>query len=308
MRKNIHNYDPLGPQKKLALFFIAPWVIGFLGFSVYPILYTLFLSFTEYSLFSAPKLIGLNNYLGMFKDVYFYAAIKNSFYFVFVGVSLQMIFAIFLAILLNSKVKAQGLFRTIYYIPTLVPPVAGALIWVWILNPQYGLINGWLRMLHLPEPLWFSSAFWSKPGIILIVLWGIGNVMVVFLAGVSDIPMMYYEAIEIDGGGAFAKFRHITFPMLTPLILFQLINAIIAGFNMFTQSYVVSLTAGRLQGSIGGVENSLLFYAPNLYREAFTRLKFGYASAQAWFMLIIVLTFTLIILKTSKYWVYYRGE
>lgn len=302
------HYSRLGrAQIKLAMLFIAPWVIGFLAFSLYPIITTLYYSFTEYNLFTPPKWVGLQNYIDMFSDENFRCALYNSLYFVVIGVTLQLALAIFTAILLNMDVRGKSFFRTIYYLPALVPPVAGALIWVWLLNPQYGLVNALLRMLHLPEPLWLSSAEWSKPAIILIVLWGIGNTMVVYLAGIGEIPPEYYEALEIDGGNAWHKFTAITWPMLTPVTLFQLINGIIAGFNMFTQSYVVSLTRGRTPGDIGGVGNSLLFYAPNLYREGFSYLKFGYASAQAWFMLLIVLLVTAIILKTAPKWVHY-GE
>lgn len=307
-RRKKRRYDPEAPQKKLAALFMAPWVLGFLAFSLYPIVYTFFLSFHEHNLFGAPQFIGLENYLQMFGDKNFKAAMWNSLYFVLFGVTLQLALSILSAVLLNMNVKGKGLFRTVYYLPALVPPVAGSLIWVWLFNPQYGLVNSMLRLLHLPEPLWFSSAFWSKPAIIIICLWGIGNTMVVYLAGIGDIPRNYYEALAIDGGGGWAKFRHITWPMLTPLTLFQIINGIIAGFNMFTQSYIVSMTRGRLQGDIGGVGNSLLFYAPNLYREAFEYLKFGYASAQAWFMLLFVLLVTAVILGTSKLWVHYGEE
>lgn len=306
-KKVLHESQLKKSQRRLAMLFLLPWVIGFVCFSLYPILATLYYSFTEYDLFSPPEWIGFGNYTAMFKDENFRKALYNSLYFVVIGVTLQLALAIFTAVLLNMNVKGKAFFRTIYYLPALVPPVAGALIWVWLFNPQYGLINSFLRMLHLPEPLWFSSAFWSKPAIIVMTLWGIGNIMVVYLAGIGEIPNDLYEAIEIDGGNAWHRFTKITWPMLTPVTLFQLINGIIGGFNMFTQSYVVSLTKSRLPGDIGGVGNSLLFYAPNLYREGFSYLKFGYASAEAWFMLLLVLLITAIILKTAPKWVHY-GE
>ncbi len=294
-------------QTRLALIFIAPWAVGFLAFSLYPIISTFYYSFTEYNLFSAPKWIGFSNYSSMLHDNNFKAALYNSLFYIIVGIPLQLLLSILTAILLNMNVKGRAVFRTLYYLPALVPPVASALIWVWLLNPQYGLVNALLRMLHLPEPLWFSSAEWSKPAIILMMLWGIGNTMVVYLAGIGEIPRSYYEAMELDGGGSWHKFTKIIWPMLTPVTLFQLISGIINGFNLFTQAYVVSLTRGRLPGDIGGVGNSLLFYASNLYREGFTFLKFGYASAEAWFMLILVLLITFIILKTAPKWVHY-GE
>lgn len=307
LNKKIGKHNPYKSQARLAMLFVAPWVLGFLAFSLYPIIATFYFSFTEYNLFSAPQWVGFENYINMFNDENFRYALANSLYYVIVGVGLQIALSIFTAVLLNMNVKGKSFFRTIYYLPALVPPVAGALIWVWLLNPQYGLVNSLLRMVGLPEPLWLSSAFWSKPAIILILLWGVGNTMVVYLAGIGEIPRNYYEAIEIDGGNAFHKFTKITWPLLTPITLFQIINGIIAGFNMFTQAYVVSLTRGRLAADIGGVGNSLLFYAPNLYREGFTYLKFGYASAQAWFMLLLVLLITFVILKSSKKWVHYGG-
>jgi multiple sugar transport system permease protein len=188
-----------------------------------------------------------------------------------------------------------------------MPPVAGALLWVWLLNPKYGLVNAVLGFFKLDQPLWLSSAEWAKPAIILMSLWGIGSTMVIYLAGLGDIPSVYYEAVEIDGGGMWSKFRHVTWPLLTPITLLQIISGIIAGFNVFTQSFIVS-AAGSGNSPIGGIKNSLLFYAVNIYQQAFSYLKFGYASALAWIMLLIILVVTMIILKSSKKWVYYEGE
>lgn len=294
-------------QKKLAAVFMAPWVIGFLAFSLYPILATIYYSFTQYNLFDAPKWIGLENYAVLFSSEEFYVSMYNTIYIIVFGVGLQLFMALITALLLNMNVKGRAIYRAVYFLPSLMPPVAGALLWVWLLNPKYGLVNAVLAFFHLPQPLWLVSAEWAKPSIILMSLWGIGNTMVIYLAGLGDIPTVYYEAVEIDGGGMWSKFRHVTWPLLTPITLFQLISGIIAGFNIFTQTFIINASSTD-KTNLGGIKNSLLFFAVNIYQEAFTYLKFGYASALAWVMLILVLLVTLAILKSSKKWVYYEGE
>ena len=307
LQRKRKKYNLQESQKKLALFFMAPWIIGFLAFSLYPIIATGFYSFTEYNLFDQPKWSGLANFDEMFHSSEFYTSLFNTLYYVIFGVGLQLFVALITALLLNMKVKGRAFFRAVYFLPSLMPPVAGALLWVWLLNPKYGLVNAILGFFNLNQPLWLSSAEWAKPAIILMSLWGIGSTMIIYLAGLGDIPSSYYEAVEIDGGGMWSKFRHVTWPLLTPITLFQVISGIIAGFNVFTQSFVIS-AAGSGNTPMGGIKNSLLFYAVNIYQEAFSYLKFGYASALAWVMLIIILLVTLIILKSSKKWVYYEGE
>lgn len=305
-RSKIKNFSIEKSQKRLAMIFIAPWVIGFLVFSLYPIISIIYFSFTKYNLFEAPKFVGLDNFYTMFKNKEFYQSLANTLYYVVFGVGLQLFLSLITALLLNMKVKGRSLFRSIYFLPSIMPPVAASLLWVWLLNPKYGLVNMALRIFNLPEPLWLISAEWAKPAVILMSLWGIGSTMVIYLAGLGDIPTVYYEAVEIDGGGMWTKFRHVTWPMLTPITLFQLISGIIGGFNVFTQSYIIN--AASENGSLGGLNNSLLFYAVNIYQEAFVYLRFGYASALALVLLIIVLILTLIVLKSSKKWVYYGGD
>ncbi len=301
------NFSTLKGQKKLAIIFMIPWVIGFLAFNLYPILTTIFYSFTKYNLFEAPKWVGLENYSTLFRSKEFYQSLYNTLYYVIFGVGLQLSLALITAIILNMKVKGRSFFRSIYFLPSLMPPVAASLLWVWLLNPKYGLVNAALRFCNLPEPLWLVSAEWAKPAVILMSLWGIGSTMVIYLAGLGDIPTVYYEAVEIDGGGMWSKFRHVTWPMLTPITLFQLISGMIAGFNIFTKTYII-IKAAADNGSLGGIKNSLLFFAVNIYQEGFSYLRFGYASALAWVMLVIILILTLIILKSSKKWVHYGGE
>jgi multiple sugar transport system permease protein len=301
------NFSIEKSQKKLALIFLIPWVIGFLVFNLYPILSTFFYSFTKYNLFEAPKWVGLQNFSDIFKSKEFYKSLYNTLYYVIFGVGLQLFLSLITALLLNMNVKGRSFFRSAFFLPSLMPPVAASLLWVWLLNPKYGLVNMVLRFFHLQEPLWLVSAEWAKPAVILMSLWGIGSTMVIYLAGLGDIPMVYYEAVEIDGGGMWSKFRNVTWPMLTPITLFQLISGIIAGFNIFTQTYIISQASGR-NGSLGGIKNSLLFFAVNIYQEGFKYLKFGYASALAFIMLIMILIITVLILKSSKKWVYYGGE
>lgn len=307
VKKSKKKYNLQRNQKKLALVFMTPWVIGFLVFSLYPIIATAYYGFTDYNLFDPPKWIGLTNFNDMFHDTEFYTSLYNTFYYVIFGIGLQLFLALITALLLNMKVKGRAFHRAVYFLPSLMPPVAGSLLWVWLLNPKYGLVNAVLSFFHLGQPLWLSSAEWAKPAIILMSLWGIGSTMIIYLAGLGDIPVGYYEAVEIDGGGMWSKFKHVTWPLLTPITLFQIISGIIAGFNIFTQSFIISAAASG-NSPIGGIKDSLLFYAVNIYQQAFTYLKFGYASALAWVMLIIILIVTLIILKSSKKWVYYEGE
>lgn len=295
-------------QTRLAMLFILPWVIGFLAFYLYPMVMTLYYSFTDFNLFKSPNLIGLSNYKELFADKRVWKSFLNSLYMVFFGMGLQLALAIFVATLLNEKIKLKPFFRIACYLPSLVPPVAGSLVWVWMLNPQNGLVNSVLRLFGLPEPLWFASVQWSKPAILILMVWGIGNIMIIYLAGIGDIPKIYYEAMEIDGANVFQKFFNVTWPMLTPITLFQLIIGVIASFNMFTQGYIVSMTQGRAAQSIGGKGDSLLFWASNIYHECFSNMRFGYASALSWVMLIFVWMITLILLRSSKYWVFYGGD
>lgn len=295
-------------QTRLAMLFLLPWIIGFLAFYLYPMLMTLYYSFTDYSFFKAPNFLGFDNYKEMLADKRVIKSFFNSLYMVVFCLGLQLILAMFTASLLNAKIKAKSMFRIMCYLPSLVPPVASSLIWVWMLNPQNGLVNVILRLFNLQEPLWFFSVEWSKPAIVLIMLWGIGNTMIIYLAGIGDIPPIYYEAMDIDGGNAWQKFWKITWPMLTPVTLFQLIIGIIASFNMFTQGYIVSLTQGRSAANIGGKADSLLFWATNIHYQCFEGMRFGYASALSWTMLIFVWLLTFTLLKSSKHWVFYGGE
>ena len=246
-------------------------------FTVGPIIASLGLSFTDYDIMLPPALVGLGNYQEIFADPLFYTSLYNTFYIVFLAVPLSMIAAFGLAMLLNQKVGMMAGYRTAYFIPSIVPAVASAALWLYLLQPQWGLVNGFLETLGIPGPGWLSSEVWSKPAIILILVWGAGATMIIYLAGLQDIPVSLYEAAEIDGANDWAKFRHVTLPLMTPVIFFTLILGIIGTFQIFSQIFV--LTDG-----MGGPQNSTLVYVMYLYRNAFNFFRMGYASAMAWIL------------------------
>lgn len=290
------------------LAFASPWLIGFLAFTVYPFFGSFYLSLTEYDLFNAPRWIGFDNYKEIFQDESFYKSLRNTFYMAGIAVPISLVSSLLMALLLNFKVKGISVYRTIFYLPAVIPIVASAILWTWLLNPDYGLINIFLRSIGLPDPAWLLDPAYTKPSLILMSLWGSGAGALIFLAALQGVPQQYYEAAHIDGANVWYRFWKITLPALSPVILFQLIMGLIGAFQIFTESYI--LAGGRVDGggSLGGPDQSLLFYAVNLYQEAFVFLKMGYASALAWILFIIVLIITAVLLKTSGRWVYYGGE
>jgi multiple sugar transport system permease protein len=281
------------------LAFISPWMIGFLAFTLYPLLASLYYSFTDFSLFGSPKWIWLSNYIKLFSDPKFFKSMGNTLIFSVVVVPASIFLAMGLAILLNNGLRGNSIYRTVIFMPSIVPAVASAVVWMWILNPQWGLLNGALRLVGLQGPPWLSSADWAKPSLLLITLWMIGSDMILYLAGLQEIPLDYYEAASLDGAGSWHKVRYITIPLLTPIMFFHLINAFIWSFNYFSIPYIVSN-----QGS-GQPADSLLFYSLYLYQNGFRYLKMGYASAMAWLLFMLVMACTIIILKTSNRWVNY---
>jgi multiple sugar transport system permease protein len=281
--------------------FALPWFIGFAAFIAGPMLTSLYLSLTDYSLFGTPRWVGPANYLRLLtgEDELFYLSLWNTFYYVIFSVPLGMLFALGIALLLNQKLPLVRLWRTLYYLPAVTSGVAVLLLWQWLFTPNTGLINQALDAVGLPEPGWLGDEHWAKPAIILIALWGAGGGMVIYLAGLQAIPRHLYEAAEIDGAGRWARFRHVTLPMLSPTIFFNLIISIIATFQVFQPAYV--LTGG-------GPVNSTLFYVLYLYNQAFQFGRQGYASALAWILLLIVLALTLLNFRLSGRWVYYEGD
>lgn len=300
--KSIPWYRTLRGREALTFYlFTTPWLVGFILFTVGPIIASLGLSFTDYDIMLPPALVGLGNYREIFADPLFYTSLYNTFYIVFLAVPLSMIAAFSLAMLLNQKVGMMAGYRTAYFIPSIVPAVASAALWLYLLQPQWGLVNGFLEAIGIPGPGWLSSEVWSKPAIILILVWAAGGTMIIYLAGLQDVPVSLYEAAEIDGANDWAKFRHVTLPLMTPVIFFTLILGIIGTFQIFSQIFV--LTDG-----MGGPQNSTLVYVMYLYRNAFNFFRMGYASAMAWILFVLIVVLTWAQFKWASRWVYYESE
>lgn len=285
--------------------FISPWLVGLIVFTLGPLVASLYLSFTNYNLLQRPQFIGFQNYVAMVHDSSFWQSLYVTFYYAIFSVPLDLIVALILAILLSQRVRMLGLYRTMFYLPAILPPVATSVLWNWILNPAYGILNEFLGFLHLPQPQWLITPQWTVPAFIVMSMWGVGTWMIIFLAGLQDVPQSLYEAASIDGASIWRGFWNITLPMISPVILFNLIQGIIGTFSYFTQAYVMGSGVG---GQGAGVNDAGLFYALNLYIQGFANLHMGYASALAWVLFFIVLVLTLLVLRGSAVWVYYGGE
>ncbi|MGQ9629852.1 MAG: carbohydrate ABC transporter permease [bacterium] len=278
--------------------FIGPWLIGLLLFTGGPIIASLYFSLTNYTIVSSPKFIGFKNYNDLlFKDPLFWTSLYNTIYYVVFFIPLGILTAFGLAMLLNQRVRGRAAYRTVYYLPSIVPAVANAVLWIWLLNPQWGLINTGLKMIGIQGPAWLASEQWAKPGLVLMGVWGVGSWIIIYLAGLQGIPEQLYEAAEVDGATKVQQFFHITVPLMTPTIFFTLITGVIGSFQIFTQAYIMTG---------GGPVNSTLFYALYLFRNAFNYLKMGYASSMAWILFVIVLILTVIQFRLARKWVFYE--
>jgi multiple sugar transport system permease protein len=295
---------------RIGLLFISPWLLGFLAFYLYPAILSFYYSFTDLQILGDAKWIGLGNYENLLADPLFWKSLGNTFTITLIGVPLAIVTALGVALLLNTTgIRGIGIFRSIFYVPVVVPSVAAAILWIWLLNPQYGLVNQALGAVGIHGPKWFYDPDWSKYGIILMLVWAAGDVIVIYLGALQGVPKSLYEAAEVDGAGSWAKLRHVTVPMISPAILFNLITGAIATFQYFTQAFVISEgTIGQGTGAIGGVQNSLLFFNLNLYNNAFRYFRMGYASALAWILLLVILASTLVMLRLARGRVYYEGE
>lgn len=276
--------------------FISPWIVGFLIFTLGPLIASILLSFTKWDIFSAPEFVGVANYTKLFADPLFNKSLYNTFYYAIFSIPLGMAGGLFLAILLNQKVKGLPIFRTLFYLPSVTSGVAVALLWKWIFNPEFGIANLILNLFGLPSLQWLSSPRWAMPALIIMSLWGVGGGMLIYLAGLQGIPQQLYEAAELDGACWWSCFVKVTLPMLSPTLFFQLIMGIIGSFQVFTQVYVMTQ---------GGPANATLVYVLYLYQNAFQWWKMGYASALAWVLFAIVMIFTLIQFKLAPRWVHY---
>jgi multiple sugar transport system permease protein len=288
-------------QTRLGLLFISPWAIGFAVFYVYPFFATLYYSFTRFTGVGNPVVTGVANYSSLFHDAIFRTALFNTFYYTIIEVPLSTAAALGLALLLNMNVRGQAFYRTLFYIPSIVPVVASSLIFVWIFQPSFGIVNSLLSDLHVNGPAWFFSIAWSKPTFILLGLWGLGQPMVIYLAALQGVPKEMYEVAALEGANAWQRLRKITIPMISPVILFNVVLSLVLSIQYFTQAQVI-------ESPPGSPGNSTMFFVIYYYQQAFEYLHLGYASAMAFILFILVLVITVLLLRSSSRWVYYENE
>jgi multiple sugar transport system permease protein len=279
--------------------FIAPFILGVLLWVVLPALTAIWLVFQDWNLISPARFIGLDNLSRLFSDSLLRQSLKVTLTYTLVSVPLGLILSFTLALLINQKMRGMSIFRTIYYLPTVVPAVANAVLWSWILNTDFGLLNAMLHYLGLPKVRWLQDPDWVLPAFILISLWSLGGAMIIFLAGLQGIPEVFYEAAKIDGAGRWAQLRHITIPLMSPVIFFNLVIGIINSFQVFTIGLLVTN---------GGPQNATLFYVLYQYRVGFRQLEMGYAAALSWLLFLIVMALTVFVFKTVGNRVYYQED
>ncbi|HMK38612.1 MAG TPA: sugar ABC transporter permease [Bacteroidota bacterium] len=286
--------------------FVSPWIAGFILLTAGPMIASLYVSGTSWTMLSPPVWVGAQNYAHLLTDdPRFGTSIMNTLSYVALAVPLGLLVSLLLALLLNRRVPGRGVFRTLFFLPSITNLVAVSLLWMWILNPEYGLLNGALRMAGIEGPLWFQSETWARPALVVMSLWGTGGTMIVFLAALQGIPGELYEAAQLDGAGAFSRFIHITLPMISPAFLFNLIVGIIGASQVFTQVFV--MTGSAEPGSEGGPNNATLFVVLYLYKKAFQEFAMGYAASIAWVLFFLILAATVIQMKLAGRWVYYEA-
>jgi len=279
--------------------FISPWLIGFLAFTAGPFVASILLSFTRYDVISTPVWVGTANYKQLFAgDPIFWKSLAVTFKYAMVAIPVGIITGVALALLLNMDIKGISLYRTMFYVPSIVPVVATSVVFVWILNPNGGLVNSILLRFGVMGPNWLQDKAWALWSLIFMSLWGVGGSMIIYLAGLKDIPVQLYEAAMIDGANAWERARHVTLPMLTPVIFFNLVMGTIGAFQYFTQAYVMTA---------GGPEDSTMFYSLYLFNRAWRYLDMGYASSMAWILFVVIMIFTGLIMKSQAKWVHYGG-
>ena len=293
--------SPGARRLRLGLLFVSPWIIGYCAFYLYPFLATIYYSFTSFTGIGNPVFTGLANYNGLLHDSMFHTAVFNTVYYTAIEVPFSTLVALGLALLLNMNVRGQAIYRTLFYIPSIVPVVASSLIFVWIFQPSFGIVNDLLSDVHVNGPAWFFSITWSKPTFILLGLWGLGQPMVIYLAALQGVPKELYEVADLEGAGHWQRLRHVTLPQISPVILFNLILSLVISIQYFTQAQVIETPAG----SPG---TSTMFFVIYYYQQAFQDLHLGYASAMAFLLFIGVLVITVVLLRTSRHWVYYENE
>ena len=289
-----------GRRIATGLFFTFPWILGFLAFTIYPLIASAYYSFTSYDVLRPPRWVGLDNYAEIFlRDSIFRLALGNTLYFVIIGVPAGLVTAFLLANLLNTDIWGRSVSRTLFFLPSITPAVASVMVWLWIYNTQFGLINGFLAANGMKVIPWLSSMTLAKPSLIIVQIWAEGSSIVIFLAALQDVPRMLYEASLVDGAGRLRRFWHITVPMTTPVVLFVLLTGLIGTFQSFTLPWLLTR---------GGPNYATELYSVYLYRNAFVFFKMGYASALAWLLFVIIAAFSLLVFRSSARWVYYRTE
>lgn len=282
----------------VGLLFCAPWLLGLSLFLIYPLLAALYYSLCDYSVLLPPVFVGFDNYTELVQDPLFWTSLWNTSYHALGSVGLSVIIALTLALLLNSKVKGLGFYRTVFFLPSLMPLVAGSILWTIMYQGEGGIINALLADIGIKGPAWLSDPAWAKPAIIFMSAWGAGNAMVIFLAGLQDVPISLYEAAIIDGANWLQRLRHVTLPMISPVIYFNVVMGIIGGFQAFAQAMIMTFPPGS-------PENSTLYYVLQLYMVGFQDMRMGYASAMAWVLFVIILALTYMATRLSKRWVTY---
>jgi len=296
-------------REGLGLLLIGPWLLGFLAFGLYPTVISLYYSFTRFSGFGSPVFTGLTNYNLIINDPVFWKAVGNTLYITGLGVPLSLILGLAIALPLNARIRGQAIYRTLIYLPTIVPTVVTALIWLWIFNPDYGLLNAILEKLHLPTASWLASPDQSKIALLIMVLWGsIGTVMVVMLAGLQDVPVSLTEAATVDGANALRRFWHVTLPALGPVIFYNLITGVVFFLQLFDQAYVVSSSNGAGGNTdLGAPVQSTLFYSLYIFQQAFQFQHIGRASAMSWILLVLTGLLTVALFRGARRFIYYDG-
>ena len=281
--------------------FIAPWTIGFIVFTIGPMLASLFFSFTNYNVVDSPRWVGITNYVNLFHDDLFWHSLGITFKFAAMSLPLGLVFSYLIAVLLNSKISGINIWRTLYFLPSVIAGVAVALLWVRIFDPKFGILNPLLEKIGIQGPGWLSDPHWALSALVIMSLWGVGGNVIIYLAGLQGVPTDLYDAAKVDGATAWQRFRYVTLPMTTPVIFYNLVLGLIGTFQYFTEVYVITNGAG-------GPARSTLFYNLYLYQNAFRYFHMGYASTMAWVLFIIVLGLTLLIFRSSDVWVYYEGQ
>lgn len=292
-------------QLKAGLGFTSLWIIGLATFTAYPVIASFYYSFCDYSILKSPVWCGLENYQQLLQDGLFWKSLRNTLFYAGLSVPLGTCVALGLAMLLNHDVKGKSVYRLLFFMPSIVPVVASAMLWLWIFNGQYGLMNGFLNLFLSPfglhGPAWLADPAWSKPALIIMSFWSVGNAMVIYLAGLQNVPLELYEAAEIDGASAWQRFRYVTLPSILPIVVFNGIMALIGAMQLFAQAYIMSEGAnGNGNASDGNPARSTLFYTIYLFSTAFQDLRMGYASAMAYILFVVTAVLTWLATRLTR--------